>query len=363
MSLELNWSCSGSVSGEMVNVVNPRASTSADAVNGPAWNLWWMKERLKEVGWTVVSSSNSLTASSGDLWGDTFDATLRTSKNSKIFYNASGGAHSWMALSGPSGSEASDYYFIIDYSSVDGASTKGQFIATKGPIGGGTTITRPTGSADFGIHVNNSATTTTLIFFDDSTNTTAQHRLNFHYASNGAFMFSEVQVGKGKFTGFLSFLPLQNTHAVDQYKWVFVALDVYGASSTYGTTGQALYFESCGAITGRTHNGAMALNLAGAVPAVAPEGGSFNSNGILFSTVLTAPNASDSSYSDFPITVVNTTNGPAELKGRLPDITWTSVSIPNGAVTPIKSIAADKYERTKYLMMWLPWTSISAPIL
>jgi hypothetical protein len=368
MSLELNWSCSGSVSGEMVNVVNPRASTSADAVNGPAWNLWWMKERMKEVGWTVVSSSDSQSTSSSDLWGSTFDATLRSSKNSKIFYNSSGGAHSWMVLQAPSGS-ASEYYFIIDYVSSDAASNKAQFTVSKGPIGGGSTTTRATGSADFGINSNTNSGATTLIIFDDYSNTTAQHRVNFHYTTNGAFIFSEVQVGKGKFTGFLSFLPLQNTHAVDQYKWVLVGLDIfnnasgYSAFANYGLTGQALYTEGSNAISGRSHDGGVALNLAGAVLAIAPEGGAFNSNGIVFSGVLTAPNASDSTYSDFPITVVNAVNGPSELKGRLPDITWTSVSIPNGAVAPVKSVAADAYERTKYLMMWLPWTSVDAPIL
>lgn len=367
MSLELNWSCSGSVSGEMVNVVNPRASTSADAVNGPAWNLWWMKERMKEVGWTVVSSSDSQSTSSSDLWGSTFDATLRSSKNSKVFYHATGAPHSWMVLQAPSGS-ASGYYFIIDYTSVDVVSNKAQFTVTKGPIGGGTTSTRPTGSADFGINASANAGATTLIIFDDYPSTTAQHRVNFHYTNDGAFMFSEVQVGKGKFTNFLSFLPLQNTHAVDQFKWVLVGLDIYtgaaGGSAFYnfGITGQPLYTEGSNAISGRSHNGATALNLAGAIPVVIPEGGSIGT-GILFSSVLTAPNASDATYSDFPITVVNAANGPAELKGRLPDVTWTSVSIPNGAVTPVKSVAADTYERTKYLMMWLPWTSVDAPIL
>ena len=155
----------------------------------------------------------------------------------------------------------------------------------------------------------------------------------------------------------------------DEYKWVLVGLDTYNNAAgnstfaNYGLTGQALYTEGSNAISGRSHNGAVALNLAGAVLAIAPEGGAFNSNGILFSGVLTAPNASDSTYSDFPITVVNAVNGPAELKGRLPDVTWTSVSIPNGAVTPVKSVAADTYERTKHLMMWLPWTSVDAPIL
>lgn len=373
MSLELAWSCSGSVSGEMVNITNPRANTSADAVNGPAWNLWKMKECLKEVGWTVVSSSDSQTTSSSDLWGSTFDETLRSSKNSKIFYNTTGGAHSWIVLAAPTGSDAEGHYFIIDYVSSDGTnpSNKAQFVITKGPIEGGSTTSKPTGSADFGIHSTNSAASAQyLAFFDDYSNNTAQHRLNFHYTSDGAFMFTESQVGKGRFTFFLSFVPLQNAHAADEYDWVLVGLDVYSNASGWspfgtvgGGTAAPLWFESSGAITGRSHNGAVALNMAGAVPAIAPEGGSFNANGIVFSAVLTAPNASDTTYSDFPIIVVNTANGPGEMKGRLPDITWTSTAIPNGAAAPPKATAASNYERVKYLMMWLPWVSSQSPIL
>lgn len=370
MALELAWSCSGSVSGEMVNVINPRATTSGDFVNGPAWNLWWFKERLKEVGWTVVSSSNSQTTSSSDLWGSSFNDTIRSSKNTNVFYGYAGNAHSWIVLSAPSGSNAAGNYLILDYASSDASAVKAQFVIAKGAIGGGSTTTRPSGSAEFGINSTNGASATEIVIFDDYTNSTAQHRVNFHYSSEGAFIFTEAQVGKGKFTHFISFLPLQNTHAVDNYKWVMVGLDNYlnaaGWGQFYtigGTTASPLWIEGSGAITGRAHDGATLLELAGAVLAVAPEGGSLSSSTILFSGLLTAPNASDATYSDFPITIVNTSGGPIEFKGRLPDITWTSTAIPNGAVSPPKANANSAYERVKHIMMWLPWTSTSAPVL
>jgi hypothetical protein len=140
-----------------------------------------MKECLKEVGWTVVSSSDSLTTSSSDLWGSTFDETLRSSKNSKIFYNTTNGAHSWIVLAAPTGSDAAGHYFIMDYVSADFTtpSNKAQFVITKGPIGGGSTTAKPTGSADFGIHSTNSAATAQyMAFFDDYT---TQTKLPLHF--------------------------------------------------------------------------------------------------------------------------------------------------------------------------------------
>jgi hypothetical protein len=181
-------------------------------------------------------------------------------------------------------------------------------------------------------------------------------------------MFTEAQVGKGRFTFLLSFVPLQNTHAADNYKWILAGFDSYNNASGYtpfSNFGSAapFWYESSGAITGRSHNGAVALNMAGIVPVIAPEGGAVNVNGIVFSAILTAPNASDTTYSDFPIVVVNTANGPGEMKGRIPDITWTSTSIPNGAAAPPKATAASSYERVKHIMMWIPWVTSQSPVL
>lgn len=379
MSLELNWSCSGSVSGEMVNVVNPRSSTSADIVNGPAWNLWWMKECLKEVGWTVVSSSDGSSASASDLWGSTFDATISGGKNAKIKYAAPGQARSWIALAGPAGTSAENHKLIIDFTTHTNISVQYnriQIIATKGAISSGTTTSRPTGSSEFGLFTNNGCAASDLVFFDDNSNNTAQHRLNFHYTDDGAFYFSEAQVGKAKFTFILAFLPLQNTHAVDEHTWVLAAFDTYsGRSDSYAGnnpatsftvntySGQTFYYESSGAITGRSHDGNTFISLAGLIPAISQENTNGSLAAIFFPNVLSVPNSSDSTYSDFPIVIVNGASGPIEFKGRLPDISWTSYLIPNGAVTPPKATASSTYERVKFGLIWLPWTSTQSPIL
>lgn len=375
MSLELNWSCSGSVSGDMVNVINPRSQTTADIVNGPAWNLWWMKERLKEVGWTVVSSSDGSSASDSDLWGSTFDATISGGKNAKIKYATPTQARSWIALSGPAGTSAEDYKLIIDFSTNPTQYNRMQVIATKGAISSGTTTSRPTGSSEFGLFTNNGCVASDLVFFDDNSNNTAQHRLNFHYTDDGAFYFSEAQVGKVRFTFVLSFLPLQNTHAVDQHTWVLAAFDTYaGRPDSYAGSnpatlflntysGQTLYYESSGAITGRSHDGSTFVSLAGLIPAVSHEGTNGGISAVFFPNSLAVPNSSDSTYSDFPIVVVNGSSGPIEFKGRLPDISWTSYIIPNGAVTPPKATPSSAYERVKFGVIWLPWTSTQSPIL
>ena len=358
MALELEWSCSGSVSGEMVNVTNPYT----DTLNGPAWNLWWVKERLKEIGWTVVSSSDGITASASDLWGTTFDTSTGVDgKNNKIRYGTTG-ARSWIALSAPTGSTLSGYKFIIDYGNTSNVGYRAQFITTTGSISAGTISLRPSGSYDFGIHSTNGLTSNDICIHDSTGNSSAQHRMNFHYASNGAFYFSEAQVGKSQFTFFTGLFPLQNTHAVDNYKWVLVGVDNHSATTFVPTGGRALYNEGSSAITGRSHNGTSFMSLGGLIPGIAQDGAGGAVGPIFHNNVLSAPNSSDATYSDFPIFVANTTLGPVELKGRLPDITWCSVNIPNGAVTPPKSISSDLYEKTKYLYVWLPWVSTNAPI-
>jgi len=361
MSLELSWSCSGSVSGQTVNVINPYT----DVVNGPAWELWWFKERLKEFGWTVVSSSNSSTASAGDLWGSTFDSTTSdgATKNAKIKFGSNSAARSWIALAAPTGSNAAGHHLIIDYGNESNVAYRAQFIFNKGAISGGATNSRPTGSYEMGLSVAGGLASKDIAFHDSTTNSSAQHRVNFHAATNGAFYISEVQVGKGRFTFFLSFLPLQNTHAVDNYTWVVAGVDVHTATTFTPADGRALYYESSAAITGRSHDGSNFTSLAGVIPAVSTESSAGALSALFHTNILSSPNSSDATYTDFPIFVVNTSTGPIEFKGRLPDISWTSVSIPNGAVTPPKSIASDKYERTKYLYTWLPWVSSNAPVL
>jgi len=379
MSLELTWSCSGS-SGETVNVANPRSLSAGDVVNGPAWNLWWFKERLKEEGWSVVSSSNSATTSSSDLWGTgSFDATISATKNAKIVYALPAQAHSWMVLSAPTGSTAAGHYLIIDFCSTNSGIAhynRAQFTIAKGAVGGGSTTARPTGSTEFGINTTNGCNAKDIIIYDDTTNNTAQHRVNAHFATNGAFYLSEAQEGKQKFSFFLAFLPLQNTHAADQNTWVLVGLDSYaGRSDSFSGnnpaslftpsayTGAALYYESSGAITGLSHNGTVLLSLAGIIPSVSKEGDAGGTTPLFFNTTMVSPNSSDSTYSDFPIIVINSGTGPIEFKGRLPDISWTSYNIPNGAVTPPKASPSSTYERTKFGMVWLPWVSTSAPII
>ena len=359
MALELAWSCSGSASGEMVNVVNPYT----DTVHGPAWNLWWFKERLIEVGWSVISSSNGATAAASDLWGSTFNSTTDVDgKNLKIKYGTTG-ARSWIALAAPTGSTAAGYKIILDYGNTSNIGYRMQIIATSGSISTGTTSARPTGSYDFGIYYNNALTANDICIHDSTTNAGAQHRVSFHYVpNNGAFYFTEAQVNKAQFTFFAGFFPLQNTHAVDQFKWVIAGVDNHSATTFTPTGGRALYNEGSSAITGRSHDGGSFLSLGGVIPAVSPDGAGGALAALFHTNYLSAPNSSDATYSDFPIFVVNTALGPIELKGRLPDISWCSVSIPNGAMTPPKSVASDKYERTKYLYFWLPWVSTNAPI-
>jgi hypothetical protein len=363
MALELAWT-SSSGTGSMLNVINPYGTYGNTEATAAVWELCWLKNRLIEKGWTFVSCSNGSVTSSSDLLGpnDNFTTASNTWASARGDVPAPSAPRTWYMLKAPASGAAAGHYFIVDYTNTyPVVFNECRVVFAKGDLAGtGSIYNRPYFYYEFGCAFGSTPYgTRDFAFFNGAVGDLAQHRVNLHTTPDGAFCFSEVKVGSNQFSNVLSFMPLQNVHAADQWTWVSVTNDF--ANAFGGAVGFAQ--ESYGGLTGRSHEGLTGLNLAGLLPAVYSEATQNLTPLFAQSSLMLGPNTSDSTYSDFPIVVANTLNGPIEIKGRLPDITWTSFNIPDGAVTPPKALPGDKYDKVKHRNFWLPWVSTVSPVL
>lgn len=445
MALELAWKtgpAATSTDDSFIDVLVPYGTAnSTDYQIACVWTLWWLKERLKDAGWTVHSccgyngTTFAVNLTGTDLWSPgTFVAgpSTQTSPASTASIIRPGGAsfsnsnapsgfpyyragqnHAWMCLKAPSSATAiANYCIVLDYDhAVDSGINSNIYnrisvvvIPSSGGAVGittpGTITSRPLGTTDFGLFPGYSATNTGtqgasstssygsnapsmgFTFFDlggynvggagGLVSPTSQpgswfyqspHRVHFQWTTSGAFAFYDNRVGTGQLNGILAFVPLQNTHSVDQYPWVLLCRDetnVWGGNTGY--RGYSFYWEGSGSITGRSYDGAQFQLLGAAIPSVIGETNATNASLFVHNGYNNTVNSSDGTYSDFPMIVVNT-NGTPEIKGRIPDFTWTAFNIPQGAVTPPKAVQTDRYEKIKHYIMWLPWNSSKAPTL
>lgn len=154
--------------------------------------------------WTVVSSSDAVTAGAGNKWGVAYDGT-------KLVRAAAGTAHSWMVLQGPlvtAGALAGvPFYLIIDWSGASDQTCN--FYLCKNAPTGGTITARPTSTDE-----------TVALNFSLNAGTVNTPKMSGFLASDGTFWILATPPGSGMIQVFLAGVVLGDVRANDQFPMV-----------------------------------------------------------------------------------------------------------------------------------------------
>lgn len=198
--------------------------STADALAGFRSANWLLKEAM--IGntqggtqggtrnpnslWTVVSSSNGVTASNTDLWGSTYDP-------SKIVLANNGTPHSWILLK----NTTLGYQFLIDCNNTSNQNLRYAACPISNPFSSGTPSSAPENTAyEIDARASNTSKATTVInVFAGYINQyiSGAPALYMHYTTteDGQFYAFISKAGSGVFYGALALLKTINAHPSD----------------------------------------------------------------------------------------------------------------------------------------------------
>lgn len=332
------------------------------------WEIWYLVESLLGTNtggttltgaglWTVVSSCDSLSTASSDLWGTTFNSA-------KVVQNTAGNAHSWFVLQSPSTLGASgSVYMIVDCNGATASPSLVQVsFCTQSPTGGSTTAapTSPGGATDTwgmasALAINNNSIAT-------------NHRVHMCLATTGDFYFRESSDAAGAFYSMLGITKMQSAHAADLYPAICIfstglVMNTNANVNTFllwtnATTSNTSNLSGTGNTTlrGRSYNG-------GASPAMMIPGMAYSRTNATpesfmtgSSAANTGANESDGTYNFWYVPVFQL-GANAELKGRLADVGFASGSLAQISVVP----SAQPFNYVKQGDLWWPWPATVAP--
>jgi len=355
MATELTWACD----------VNRAVASAADAATQSKWELWYLLASLvgntglgfasNTGNWSVVRTCGSTDGTAGNLTADTTDRLHLTGSgaftaNDWVFgaNTTAGTGRSWALLQSPSA--LGSYYLIVDF----GNATNGKcdLILGKTLSTNGSTTARPTLTDEWSY---SGAT-----FNDNSI--TKTHRENLHLSTRGDFWWIETFDTNNGAYAILGVTKLQGAHSADNYS----TISFFGGGGVVNSSGSQGNFTSavssannlCGntnvTVKGRNYSGSGAPVLACPAPTLSNAGAAANSITV---TLNTTANASDTTYSGFPIWVMDYTN--TDLRGRVADLLWASGAPAQGSTIPNTT----PFNYVKYGHVWLPWVSTSAPLI
>jgi hypothetical protein len=349
MATELTWTSD----------VNRTVASAATAAAQNQWEMWYLLASLvgntglgfasNAGNWSVVRTCGSTDGTSGNLTADTTDRLHLTGSgaftaNDWVFgaNTTSGTGRSWALLQSPS--SLGSYYLIADFGNATGG--KCDLIIGKTLSTNGTTTARPTLTDEWvysGAQVSNNSIAAT-------------HRCSLMLSTRGDFWFYETFTANATMYAAFGVTKLQNAHAADTYQTVsfFVGAGVNSGSGLQsaiaGTT--SLCGTTNATLKGRNYSGTGLPALVCITPAYSNAGTASN---ILTATTATAQNASDATYSGFPVWVMDTTN--TDLKGRVADFLFASGGAAQASTFP----GAAPFDYAKFGHMMVPWSSSSAP--
>lgn len=133
--------------------------------------------------WTLVSSSDSVSVSGGDLWGSTYD-------QSKIIRGNAANARSWAILKSPS-MNGKTFYLTISY---DGAADANASLYMAKAVPSASVTGTPSGSDQWLVGAVSSS-------WNAGTSDTLPNRFNMCLSTTGDFYWFAVQSGHGIFGG------------------------------------------------------------------------------------------------------------------------------------------------------------------
>lgn len=260
--------------------------------------------------WTVVSSSNSVTASAADNWGTpgTFDAT-------KIVRAAAGVAHSWMLLQSPSA--LGPTYLLIDFGTASDSTMN--LLWSRTAFTGGTITARPTSVAEQG-HTG---------FTIPDLTVAGSHRISRVTDADGMFHVLCARGGQGLFNTWFGFTRLSETVTGDLYTECSM-LDVSAV------TGRGAGQYSNSILT--NHTATQGCCMRSYNNAYAEDQGSSNGFMIIATgqAARTLVNPANSKADFFPMYKHGSWNSVAlaAIRGRWPDLYETNCAKNVGDVTP-----------------------------
>lgn len=230
------------------NIPFPDTSTAALVSKSAIWNI---KAALCDQSvsgstggtrnansiWTVVSSSDSVTANATDLWGSTFNSA-------KIVQNNNGSAHSWCLLK----NVTLGYQLLLDCNSSTTANFR--FAAadlSSSLFTGGTTTSGPTAVYEFQPATVSPTAATNYAFISDATTGGANY-LHMTVDDTGQFHILLSRSSNAKFTSYLSMVKTINNYPTDARNCFLLATASNGTRGTpsIGTAaGDLGYYLSC----------------------------------------------------------------------------------------------------------------------
>jgi hypothetical protein len=349
MATELTW----------VTDANRAVASAASAAEQSKWELWYLLASLcgnsnlafnGNAGvWSVVRTCGSTDGTAGNLTADATDRLHLSSgaytSNDWVFgANTTGGTgRSWELIQSPSG--IGSYDMLVDF----GNAVNGKCDITIGKTlsGNGTTTTAPTfsdgwsyASAQFN---NNSIAVV--------------HRDGLSLSSRGDFYWFESLDTNGAMYSVLGVTKLVGGHSADLYQTVSMFAGAGISNSTgflsTGTVNTAIVGSSNAILKGRNFSGSGLPTIAAIFPGYST-GAAAN---ILTIGSNTAANASDTTYTGFPIYLMDITN--TDLKGRVADLLWASGAAAQGANVPNTT----PYDYAKFGHIFFPWVSTSSPLI
>lgn len=321
MAYELSW-------GQMVDQPVSDQSTLLRCAQSI---LWGFKSFLKGVigpggtgVWTVTRSSDGVSVSDSDLWGDTFDP-------SKIVRAAVGTAHSWIVLKAPASLDSS-LYIVLDCS----GSTDQMLVATprfsKLGYPGGTVTNAPTAADD------TSCMTPAAAMCDAITYV---HKLNGILSARGDFVFFAWSLNRSIVFN-ASCFGLMETRPTDQWPFTVMinATGFVGTAYSYFAKNQEWkYRVGSGLVPSGGHSGLLLPYMSGGQYFLdaAPPSGDYQTH----------------KWAKFPAYLGYSQTTYGLIKGRLPDVALGPMmpSAP-GAQSP----GTGGVEYTLIGGLWLPFT-------
>lgn len=352
-ALTLPWTCNLPSSGLSVNVPNIVSPTVSgiivDFTQTATSEIWWLVQRLKEIGWTPEQACY-ITNAAPATPTFTLDSDWPTTFNFSDFRAVSSSPtqnRPWIMLSAPAPHD--DYKLVIDFV-TSGQRDSINFWIITGPITN-TPATNARPASPFKEYGKKFA------FFETSTDAAkGPHRMHFHGvttdspgSAKGAFCFLESS-NTGKFSSLMMFAPVQGVLSSDLNPWVFTMY-------SNGNTPNQIYQEAQSVVLGRSNAdiNPSTANVGGTsyaccVPYLTSPTGVFT---YLFQTAPFNNRNLAGDYVEFPILLASTEQ--AETKGLLTDITLAPTIPVDGTVYPASPVSS--YVKTKMSCFWIPWTA------
>jgi hypothetical protein len=283
--------------------VNKLYATTGTATTDYQQTLRGIKNSLKAFasGWTVVGSSNSVTAG--------LDATDRWSTNGDLVWAAAGNAHSWIVLKQTG--LATNFQLCIDLNNAS-PSAISMVASPNAGFTGGSTTARPTATDEIAALSQDNWITSGFVTF------TA--RVHAWQSNDGQCTRVVGHIG-GVPTLFWIFDKAQAP--VTGWTYAVVAGASKGADGTNGVLRYADWWSASSWLGGRTPNGTFNAYLS-------CEG----FNGAAFGANLVIQNELDSNWPLVPMAIVSTTAGSRGRLGSVFDLWYGSTAIGEGDTYP-----------------------------